>query len=141
VFCQQKGIRIEFTAPYTPEQNGASEVANRVIPSRARRMMIDGKIPTNLWPEAIRAAAYISNRVPTNALQDGRSPEQHLADHLQIQVGGWQQSAVEHLHVYGCRTYVRIPDERRQKGAKLEERAYQGILVGYEHQNGHIYRV
>jgi hypothetical protein len=77
----------------------------------------------------------------TFTLRDRRSPEQHLANHLKIQVVERQQPAVEHLRVYGCRAYVRIPDKRRQKGAKLDEQADQGILVGYKGQKGHIYRV
>jgi hypothetical protein len=139
--AQHEGTHLEFSAPYTPEQNGVSEAANRVIPSRARRMMIDGRVPTILWPEGVRAAAYISNRTPTKALPDGRSPQQCLADHLGIKGPEWTQYGIEYLRVYGCRAYVRIPDPRRQKGAKFDERAYQGILVGYEGQNGHIYRV
>ena len=35
------GIRIEWTTPYTPEQNGVSERLNRTLISLARAMLIN----------------------------------------------------------------------------------------------------
>jgi transposase InsO family protein len=33
-FCRERGIRREFTAPYSPEQNGVAEWMNRTIQER-----------------------------------------------------------------------------------------------------------
>ena len=39
------GIRWDVSAPYTPEQNGTAESANKVIETRTRSMMVDANIP------------------------------------------------------------------------------------------------
>jgi hypothetical protein len=87
----------------------------------------------------IEYIAYILNRTPTKVLPNGKTPKQCLGDYLDLQ--GVELSVVEYLHVYGCRAYVRIPNKRHQKGAKMDQRALEGVLVGYKGRNGHIYRV
>ena len=46
----QKGIVVEPTAGYSPEQNGVSERLNRTIQERARAMIIAQDLPLFLWP-------------------------------------------------------------------------------------------
>ncbi|KAI1005281.1 hypothetical protein K3495_g2930 [Podosphaera aphanis] len=48
-FCEQQGIRTDTSAPYTTEQNGPSEAANKVILRVARLMLIDASIPPCYW--------------------------------------------------------------------------------------------
>ncbi|KAI0991661.1 hypothetical protein K3495_g16526 [Podosphaera aphanis] len=48
-FCEQQGIRTDTPAPYTPEQNGPSEAANKVILRVARSMLIDANMPPCYW--------------------------------------------------------------------------------------------
>ena len=38
-FCKQRGIKREFTAPYTPAQNGVAEQMNRTIQERILSML------------------------------------------------------------------------------------------------------
>ena len=38
-FCRERGIRREYTAPYSPEQNGIAERMNRTIPERVVSML------------------------------------------------------------------------------------------------------
>ena len=38
-FCAEKGIKREFTAPYTPAQNDVAEHINRIIQERLMSML------------------------------------------------------------------------------------------------------
>ena len=44
-FCKKNGIKKEFLAPRTPQQNGAVEKKNWVIQEMARVMLLNKKIP------------------------------------------------------------------------------------------------
>ena len=62
-FCEAYGIKYEFSAPRTPQQNGAAERKNRVLQEMARIMLLMHNTPMNFWGEAINTACYTSNRV------------------------------------------------------------------------------
>ncbi|KAJ0589507.1 putative RNA-directed DNA polymerase [Helianthus annuus] len=64
-FCDEKGILHEFSAPYTPQQNGVAERKNWTLIETARTMLADSKLPINFWAEAVSAACYTLNRVLT----------------------------------------------------------------------------
>ena len=64
-FCAKKGIIMEFTAPYSPAQNGIAERLNRTLLEHARAMLFAKQTPKMLWPEAVAYACYIKNRMPT----------------------------------------------------------------------------
>ncbi|KAJ0458572.1 putative RNA-directed DNA polymerase [Helianthus annuus] len=64
-FCDERGILHEFSAPYTPQQNGVAERKNRTLIETARTMLADSKLPINFWAEAVSAACYTLNRVLT----------------------------------------------------------------------------
>ncbi|KAJ0879369.1 putative RNA-directed DNA polymerase [Helianthus annuus] len=46
-FCEERGILHEFSAPYTPQQNGVAERKNRTLIETARTMLADSKLPIN----------------------------------------------------------------------------------------------
>ncbi|XP_035844472.1 uncharacterized protein LOC118491109 [Helianthus annuus] len=62
-FCDRRGILQEFSAPYTPQQNGVAERKNRTLIETARTMLVDSKLPVNFWAEAVSAACYTLNRL------------------------------------------------------------------------------
>ncbi|KAJ0886399.1 putative RNA-directed DNA polymerase [Helianthus annuus] len=64
-FCEERGILHEFSAPYTPQQNGVAERKNQTLIETARTMLTDSKLPINFWAEAVSAACYTLNRVLT----------------------------------------------------------------------------
>ena len=45
------------------------------------------------------------------------------------------------LRAWYAKAYVYIPKEKRVQSQKMEARAWIGHLVGYEGDNGHIYRI
>ncbi|GJR33941.1 retrovirus-related pol polyprotein from transposon TNT 1-94 [Tanacetum coccineum] len=47
----------------TPQQNGVAERRNRTLIEAARTMLVDSKLPTTFWAEAVNTACYVQNRV------------------------------------------------------------------------------
>jgi transposase InsO family protein len=73
-----KGIHHQMTVPYTPQQNGVAERANRTIVERARSMLHDQELGYEFWAEAVNTAVYLKNRSPTTALQNVTPEEAKL---------------------------------------------------------------
>ena len=57
------GITHEFSAPYTPQQNGIMECKNRTLIEMARMMLDEYKTPRKFWPKAIDTTCHVINRV------------------------------------------------------------------------------
>lgn len=112
------GIVHETTVPYCPEQNSVQERANRVVVEKARALLADSGLPKPYWGEAINTAIYLKNRSPTVAVK-GALPEEL-----------WTGSKVnlQHLKVFGCRTYSHIPKKFRRK---FDVKSKPMIMVGY----------
>ena len=117
-FCAEKGITHEFTVPYCPQQNGVAEWMNRTIMEGARLMLYHAKLPLEFWAEACSTAVYLHNRSPTTALKD-QTPFERLFD---------RRPDISQLNVFGCVSYVHIPDDQRRK---VDTRAHKAIFVGY----------
>ncbi|GKA96771.1 putative ribonuclease H-like domain-containing protein [Tanacetum coccineum] len=117
-FCDMKGIKREFNVARTPQQNGVVERNNRTLIEAARTMLVDSKMPTTFWAEAVNIACYVLNRVlvikPHNKtlyeLIRGRPP---LKDFMKP---------------FGC--HVTILNTRDHLG-KFEGKADEGFFVGY----------
>ena len=62
-FCENNGIKREFSAPKTPQQNGVVERKNRVIQEMARVLLLNRTIPQKFWGEAMNTSCHISNRI------------------------------------------------------------------------------
>lgn len=123
-FCRKKGIQMECTVPYTPEQNGVSERMNRTLVEKARAMLFESKVNKIFWCEAVETAAYLVNRSPASALQDGKTPSE-LWEGRRPDVSG--------LRVWGSPAYCHVPKEHRKK---LDSKAWKGVFLGY-HCNGY----
>ena len=48
-FCDAKGIKLETTVRYTPEQNGAAERLNRTLMDKVRPMLAGTGMHKHLW--------------------------------------------------------------------------------------------
>ncbi|GKF11737.1 putative ribonuclease H-like domain-containing protein, partial [Tanacetum coccineum] len=62
-FCDMKGIKREFSIARTSQQNGVAERKNRTLIEATRTMLVDSKMPTTFWAEAVNTACYVLNRV------------------------------------------------------------------------------
>ena len=62
-WCDEEGIKHEFSATYTPQQNGVVERKNKTLITLARAMLDDYGTSDKFWAEAINTACHASNRV------------------------------------------------------------------------------
>nr|GEV35290.1 hypothetical protein [Tanacetum cinerariifolium] len=51
----------ELKVARTPQQNGVIERKNRTLIEAARTMLVDSKLPTTFWTEAVNTACYVLN--------------------------------------------------------------------------------
>ena len=123
-WCLERGVQWEPSAPYTPEQNGKAERLNYTLMSSVRSIMASMKLPKSLWGEILRTVAYLKNRSPS---QKGVTPYERA---------NGEKPNLKHLRVIGSRAWVHVPEKMRKK---LNDRAWQGIFVGYEGNS--LYRI
>jgi transposase InsO family protein len=62
-YLDQQGIKHEFSAPYTPQQNVVAERLNRTLIESARTMLDEYKTSDRFWVEAINTAYHAVNRL------------------------------------------------------------------------------
>lgn len=136
-FCKEKGVVLEYTAAYTPEQNGRAERMNRTLVEKARSLIYESQLPKEMWGEAIMTALYLTNRSCTVALDDltptelwyGKKPDVSnlrvpcLRPFAQVQApqDGRQERKVDH----GRLLWQRVP--------ALEPRGKEGKAVPRRH--------
>ncbi|KAI5731455.1 hypothetical protein M8J77_010194 [Diaphorina citri] len=115
-YCKSKGIQIEPTIPYTPENNGKAERLNRTLLEKARVMISEYNLARELWGEAIFASAYIINRLPT--------VDQKIPAFL------WYGTKPDYtkFKVFGSIAYLHVPKEKRDK---LDDKSIKCRMVGY----------
>ena len=118
-FCIERGIERQFTVPYTPEQNGVAERSNRTIVEMGRCLLSQAGLEKRFWGPAVRTAAYLRNRCPSAALEDGKTP-------FELFTG--QKLSLEHLRTFGCVAYAHLPAQKRDK---LDSKALKCIFIGY----------
>lgn len=127
--CKENGICIEYTSPYTPEQNGTAERFNRTLIDKARAMIEDAQIHRRFWGEAVLTSNYLHNRSPTNSLKNNKS-----ATPAELWFG--RKPNISHLKVFGCIAYVHIPKEKR---SKLDSKSNKCVMVGYATNGYRLY--
>ena len=116
--CNEVGIQLQHTVPYTPQQNGVVERKNRSLKDMANCMLHARSLSSKLWVEAINCASYIQNRSPHKSVTR-KTP-------FEAQIG--KQREVNHFRIFGSRAWARIPTEKRKA---LEPQSKACMLVGY----------
>jgi hypothetical protein len=114
------GIKHENTTVYTPQQNGVAERLNRSLLEMTRCLLRESGVPNLFWPEAVRAANVIRNRLTTRICGD-KTP-------YELWTG--RKPNIGYFRVFGCKAYVRIP--RPYWTGKLGARAERGVFLGYD---------
>lgn len=104
-FCLKKDIQIEYTVPYSPEQNGVSELMKRTLLEKVRSMLSDSGIGKEFLGPAIQAAAYLVNRSPASTVGNRKTPDEVWED---------RKPNVRNLRASGVDVQVHIPKERRK---------------------------
>jgi transposase InsO family protein len=104
-FCIETGMKMEFTVPYNPQQNGVAERKNRTIIEEKKAMRHDQSLPMTLWVEARMTTVYVKNRSPHKILKNITLDEAFTGVNPEI----------GHFGIFGCLVYLRIPKENRSK--------------------------
>ena len=114
---RELGIEHQKTVPYTPEQNGVAERKNRSLTEMIRCMLTDSGLPEKYWGEAAQTATYLQNRLHSKATT--KTP---------YELWHSRKPSIGHLKVFGSKAFAYIPGEKR---SKLQNRAIEGVFVGY----------
>ena len=117
-FLNEHGIAHDTTNPYSPQQNGVAERANRTLVETIRCMMHQANLPPRFWAEALSVATYLKNRSPTTCFAKETPYERWWSE----------KPDVSNLKVFGCTAYVHIPAEKRKK---LDSKSMKCIFMGY----------
>jgi transposase InsO family protein len=126
-FLSVEGIRHQYSAAYTPQQNGVAERKNKTLMDMARSMLAKFKSPYNFWAKAISTAFHSSNRP---FLRKGLNMTPY-----EILTGS--KPNIKYFRVFGCKYFF------LRKGVRLgkfDPKAIEGIFVGYGAES-HNYRV
>jgi len=86
----------------------------------ARCLLSEAKVNYRFWPEVIKTAAYLKNRIITNTYEY-KTP-------FEIFFG--KKPNISNLKLYGSKVFARVPEVKRI--SKWDRKADVGILVGYE---------
>ena len=105
-FLDEEGISHEFSATYTPQQNGVVDRKNRTLIEMARMMLDEYKTPKHFWAEAVETACHATNLLYLHKLLDKTAYE--LLTGNKPQVG--------YFRVFGSKCYI-LDKHRRSKFA------------------------
>ncbi|WVZ84819.1 hypothetical protein U9M48_031806 [Paspalum notatum var. saurae] len=121
-YCDKVGIKHEFSATYTPQQNGVVERKNRTLITLARSMLDEYGTSEKFWAE-MNTACYASNRVYPHRLLD-KTPYELL---------NGRKPNISYFSVFGCKCYIY---KKRQHLGRCDI----GFLLGYSSKSK-TYRV
>jgi hypothetical protein len=117
-FCDEHGIKREYTIPRTPQQNGVVERKNRTVQEMARSMMNEKNIGQTYWVEAIHTIVHVLNKAHLRPQSD-KTP-------YELWFG--RPASIKHFRVFGSKCYIKNNDENLDK---YDDRADEGIFLGY----------
>lgn len=118
VWCKQQGVHRQYSAPYTPEQNGRAERMNRTVLERTRALLFQRDCHPKFWPLAMEASCYVRNRVP--AAGKPYTPFEYMFRRI---------PDVSLLRVFGCSASLSLPKKKRD--GKFGAASVSGTFVGY----------
>ena len=104
-FLSDEGIRHQYSAAYTPQQNGVAERKNRTLLDMARSMLAEFNSPPFLWAEAVSTACHSSNRL---YFRKGlkKTPYEILTGN---------KPNISYFRVFGCKCFYLIKGVRLSK--------------------------
>jgi FtsZ-interacting cell division protein YlmF len=121
-FCDEHGIKREYTIPRNPQQNGVVERQNRIVQKMARSMMNEKNIGQTYWVEEIHTAVHVLNKAHLRPQSD-KTPYELLFG---------RPASIKHFRVFGSKCYIKNNDENLKK---YDDRADEGIFLAYATNN------
>nr|GEW47734.1 retrovirus-related Pol polyprotein from transposon TNT 1-94 [Tanacetum cinerariifolium] len=117
-YCEEKGIKREYSVARTPQQNRVAERRNRTLIEATKTMLADSKLPTIFWAKAVNTACYVQNRVLV--------VKPHFKTPYELFKG--RSHALSFMRPFGG--HVSILNTLDQLG-KFDGKLDDGIFVGY----------
>jgi transposase InsO family protein len=71
-YLEEEGNKHEFSAPYTPQQNGVVETKNMILIDMAWTMLGEYKTLERFWLEAVNTTCHAINRLYLHRLSRRR---------------------------------------------------------------------
>ncbi|POM60817.1 Transposon Polyprotein integrase [Phytophthora palmivora] len=97
----------------------------RTIMERVRALLLDGKLPKQLWTECVCHVTTLINMTPSSKT-DGRTPYELWYNRI---------PSMQYIKVFGCSGYVHITEQYRDK---LDARARLCMYLGVpDHKKGY----
>jgi hypothetical protein len=126
-YLEEEGIKHEFSAPYTPQQNDVVERKNKTLIDMARTMLGEYNTPEQFWSEAVNTACHAINRLYLHRLLKKTSYE--------LLTGN--KPNVSYFRVFRSKCYILV---KKCRHSKFAPKAVEGFLLGYD-SNTKAYRV
>ncbi|CEM37699.1 unnamed protein product, partial [Vitrella brassicaformis CCMP3155] len=128
--CIDRGIKRQFSAPYTPRENGVAERMNRTLLEKGTALLLCHGITKAFWPFAMDTAAYLRNRMPTESLSEDKTP---------YEMWHGRRPYLGHVRVWGCLGCVHV--RKPFRAHKFAARAVPMLLIGYDGRTKDAYRM
>jgi transposase InsO family protein len=114
-YLDDEGIKHEFSAAYTPQQNGVVERKNRTLIEMARTMLDEYKTPDRFWAEAINTACHAINRLYLHKILK-KTPYELLTGN---------KPNVSYFQVFGSKCYIL---DKKHRHSKFAPKCDEGFL-------------
>lgn len=95
-YCDDKGIKHEFSFKYSPEQNDIVERKNRTLIDMPRSMLEEYNVSHSYWAEAINTICHASNRLYCHKLLKKTLYELLIS----------RKPHISYFKVFGCKCYI-----------------------------------
>ena len=116
----QHSIKHERSAPYTPQQNGTAERSWRTSFDMARCLLLDSRLPKNLWTYALSTSRYTRNRC---------FQKRTACTPYELFTG--KKPNIRNMAPFGSKCFVVVDKHKR----KLDDRSYGGTFIGYDRES------
>jgi transposase InsO family protein len=125
-YLEEEGIKHEFSAPYTPQQNDVVERKNMTLIDIARMMLGEFKTPKQFWSEATNTACHAINRLYLHRLLKKTFYELLTSN----------KPNVSYFRIFRSKCYILV---KKGRHSKFAHKAVEGFLLGYVMRTSLLY--
>ena len=131
-FCNRMSTHQTRTTAHTPELNGKAERFNGILVRAIRILLAESNLTEGLWPYAASHVTHIHKRLVSRALDPPISP---------YEFNRQRKPSLEKYRVWGCRCYVHLEAEERNKFGllKTDPSGMLAVHLGYDHRRHGYY--